>query len=50
MNLLLTRLDEQQRCWYVAVDAKKRKLIGGLKNYRRAWCQTPEYVKLYSST
>ncbi|NCF69790.1 MAG: transposase [Chloroflexi bacterium] len=23
MNLLLSRLDEQQRCWYVAVEAEK---------------------------
>ena len=23
MNLLLSRLDENQRCWYVALEAKK---------------------------
>ena len=25
MNLLLSRLDEQQRRWYVALEAKKRR-------------------------
>jgi hypothetical protein len=55
MNLLLSRLDENQRRWYVALEAKKLG-HGGIKQMseitglddntiRRGWCELDDNLK-----
>jgi len=44
MNLLLSRLDEQQRRWYVALEAKKLG-HGGVKQMSKITGMDPDTIK-----